>query len=125
MKERGKANLLITVHTLHLRNDNLLYPVLATQRSQILRLACDHGLISRQIVGCASIPMRADAVERVLAFGRRKELGHPKAALVDARLGLQGDGACTTRALVVAVAGAGSADFGVFRFFEIVDTALD
>ena len=58
--------------------------------------------------------MRADAIERVLVFSRNEELRQPGAALVDARLVLQGDCASTACAVLVAVAGAGGADFGSY-----------
>lgn len=68
--------------------------------------------------------MRTDAVERVLAVGRSEELGQPGGALIDARLGLQGDSACAAGAVDIAVAGAGGTDFGVPGGLQVVDTAL-
>ena len=68
--------------------------------------------------------MRADAVEGVFTLGRVEECRHPKGALVDARLGLQGDGAGAACALVVAVAWTWGADFGAFGALEAIDAGL-
>lgn len=113
-RKKALSNLLIAVHALHLRNDNLGDTVLTSQRSQFRKLTCNHGLIIRQIVILATIPMRADTIERVLVFSRNEEFRQPGAALVDARLVLQGDCASTACAVLVAVAGAGGADFGSY-----------
>ena len=121
MKE--KTNLLVPVHALHLRDDNFLDTVLAGQRSHLSHLTCDHALISRQIIVLATIPVPADAVEGVLTLGRSEELGHPGGALVDARLVLQGDRTGAACAVIVAVAGAGGADF-VALGLQLIDAAL-
>ena len=118
------SNLLIAVHALHLRDDNFGDTVLTSQRSQLSKLTCNHGLISRQIVILATVPVRADAIERVLVFSRNEEFRQPGAALVDARLVLQGDCASTACTVLVAVAGAGSADFGSYGGLEGIDLTL-
>ena len=68
--------------------------------------------------------MRADAVEGVFALGGIEEGRHPVGALIDTRLGLQGDGAGAACALVVAVAWAWCADFGASGALEAIDAAL-
>lgn len=127
-ERKRRTNLLIRVRALHLGEHNILNTVLISQRNQLTDLLFNQGLISLQCRGAiATIPIRAEAVEFVMAGCRSEELGHPVDALVDARLVLQGDTADATCAGLNAVAGAGGADFGsygVLSVSEIVDAAL-
>ena len=68
--------------------------------------------------------MRTDAVKRVLAVGLLEERRQPGGALIDAGLELRRDGAGAACALLVAVAGARGADFGVYGAFEVMDGTL-
>ena len=125
---RGKGtretNLLVSVQTPHLRNDDIPNVVLASQRNILLDLRINHALIRLERVARPTVPVRADAVERVLAIGLFEEGRQPGGALVDARLELRRDGARAAGALLVAVAGARGADFGVYGAFEVIDRAL-
>ena len=112
------------VQTAHLRNDNIPYFVLASQRNILLHLRLNHGLIRLERVALTTIPVRADAVERVLAIGLFEEGRQPGGALINARLELRRDGAGAAGALLVAVAGARGAEFGVDGAFEVIDGAL-
>ena len=122
-KKKG-TNLSVAINALHLPNDDIWNAMFTSQGSHILDLRFDHGLVLVHCIGWTAIPVRAEAVECVLATGQVKEFRHPKTALIDARLSLQGDTASAACTLLVAVAGAGSANLCSFRIFKIVDGAL-
>ena len=112
------------IQTAHLRDDNIPNTVLASQRNILLHLRVDHGLIRLERVAHTTVPVRADAVELVLAVGLLEEGSQPGGALIDARLELRRDCAGAACALLVAVAGARGADFGVYGALEVIDGAL-
>ena len=112
------------VQTPHLRNDDIPNFVLARQRNILLDLRLNHVLIRLQRIAHTTVPVRADAVERVLAVGLLEEGRQPGGALIDARLELRRDGAGAAGAILVAVAGAWGAEFGVYGAFEVIDGAL-
>ena len=84
----GGTNLLISIHALHLRDDDIIDLVLAGERRHVLHLLIYHSLILRQVVTRSTVPVHAEAIECVFAFGGSQERGHPLGTLIDASLGL-------------------------------------
>ena len=80
------TNLLISIHALHLRDDDIIDVVLASERRHVLHLLIYHALILRQVVTGSAVPVHAEAIECVFAFGGRQEFGHPLRPLIDAGL---------------------------------------
>ena len=112
------------VQTPHLRDDDIPDFVLASQRNILLDLRLNHVLIRLERVAHTAVPVRADAVKRVLAVGLLEEGRQPGGALIDARLELRRDRAGAAGGLLVAVAGARGAEFGACGAFEVIDRAL-